>query len=353
MNNNDEISYPLGTRPDAGETLEIAPGILWLRMPIPFKGLDFINIYLLEDADGWTIIDTAVNTSMVRNLWEKVFDKYLKGKPVKRVICTHFHPDHIGLAAWLTERWNITLSMSMGEWAFGRMLFLEAQPEVPEDVIEFYQRVGLSDEMLQAMRDRGYDGIRKVVYDYTSSIDRLEEGQILELAGRSWEIIVGCGHSPEHVCLYSEELNMLISGDQVLPRISPHIGVYPAEPNADPLGKFLGSIDKFRHLPKDTLVLPSHNDVFIGLHNQLDYYENHHNDRLNQLKLTCAAPKKVRELLPVLFGDKIDENNISLAMAEALSHCHYLVGTGDLVRTTGEDGVWRFQMQKNIHTAVA
>ncbi|MBE7638299.1 MBL fold metallo-hydrolase [Sneathiella sp. P13V-1] len=353
MNNKKELTYPLGTRPEPGDVIEVSEGVLWTRIPIPFAGLDFINVYLLEGKDGWTIIDSGVNTSKVRAIWESVFEKHLKGKPVTQMICTHFHPDHVGAATWITEKWGIDLTMSMGEWSFGRMLFLEAQPEVPESVIAFYRKVGLPEKMIDAMRERGYDNIRKIIHGYGNSIIRLDEGQVLEIGDNKWEVIVGQGHSPEHVCLYCEEKGLLISGDQVLPKISPHIGVYPTEPLANPLGKFLGSIDKFRHLPEDTLVLPSHNDVFVGLHNQLDYYESHHIKRLEQLKLACSSPKTVQDILPVLFERKLDENNMGLAMAEALAHCHYLVGTGELNRLVGDDGVWRFQMQKNVQTAVA
>jgi glyoxylase-like metal-dependent hydrolase (beta-lactamase superfamily II) len=353
MNNNKEISYPLGNRPDDGEILKVKEGIYWVRMPIPFVGLDYINLYLLEEAEGWTLVDTGFNSSKIRALWEQIFEKHLKGKPITRVICTHFHPDHIGLAGWVTEKWDVPLTMTMGEWSFGRMLYLEASDDVPEHVLSFYSQIGFTKKMIEAVKKRGFNNIEKAIYSYPPFIERLDDGQDLQIGDNKWTIMVGEGHAPEHACLYCEDLNMLISGDQVLPRITPHIGVYPGEPKANPLAKFLASIGKFEPLPEDVLVLPAHNDVFLGLHNQLTFYRTHHAERLTRLKLACVSPKSAMDLLPVLFDRELSDSDKGLAIAEGLAHCHYLIGTGELVRQVGSDGIWRFQMKENVDSAVA
>ncbi len=350
---NKEIEYPLGTRPGDGEVLQVADGVYWVRMPIPFQGLDFINLYLIEDDDGWTIIDSGINTKKIKANWEEIFEKYLKGKPVTRLICTHFHPDHMGLAGWIAEKWGIPLTMTFGEWTFGRMLFLEAEEVVPEYVLDFYRKIGFTPKMLEKVKDSGFNRFCQAFHSMPMGFLRLEDNDVLNIGGSNWQVIIGTGHAPEHACLYCEEKNILISGDQILPRITPHIGVYPAEPLADPLKKFLDSIERFEHLPADILVLPAHNDVFTGIHNQLSFYQEHHEERLTRLKLACGSPKTAIDLLPVLFDRELKESDISLGIAEGLAHCHYLVGTGELKRQIGEDGVWRFQHVKTVESAVA
>lgn len=351
--NKQQIEYPLGTRPADGEVIEITDGVLWVRMPIPFKGLDFINLYLLEDDAGWTMVDSGFNSDKIKELWTEVFDKHLKGKPVTRLICTHFHPDHMGLAGWVTERWGIPLTMTFGEWTFGRMLYLEASEDVPEEVMSFYHQIGFTAKMLENVRKRGFGNFSKAVYPMPIGFNRIENGEVLAIGGSDWEVLVGRGHSPEHACLYCREKNMLISGDQILPRITPHIGVYPAEPYANPLKQFLDSIPVLAELPADILVLPAHNDVFTGIHNQLDFYKEHHEERLSRLKLACGSPKTAIDLLPVLFDRELSENDIGLGISEGLAHCHYLVETGEMERHIGDDGVWRFQYVKTVETAVA
>lgn len=348
-----EIEYPLGTRPENGDVLEVKEGLLWIRMPIPIKGLDYINLYLIEDDDGWTMVDSGFNSELIKELWEQIFQTKLKGKPVTRLICTHFHPDHMGLAGWVTERWNIPLTMTFGEWTFGRMLYLEAAEKTPDFVIDFYRAVGFNAEMLGRVKSRGFNHFNEAMTVVPMGFERIEDTQIIRIGKRNWQVMVGRGHCPEHACLYSKADGVLISGDQVLPRITPHIGIYPAEPMANPLKQFIQSIDTFAKLPTDTLVLPAHNDVFTGLHNQLDYYRSHHEDRLNRLKNACNTPQTAIDLLPVLFDRELSDSDKGMAIAEGLAHCHYLVGEGGLDRVRGKDGVWRFRVAATLAANVA
>ncbi len=348
-----EIEYPLGTRPADGEVLKIREGLLWVRMPIPIKGLEFINLYLIEDGDGWTMVDTGLNTGVIRDLWEHIFETHLKGKPVTRLICTHFHPDHMGLAGWIADRWNIPLTMTFGEWTFGRMLYLEGAKETPQFVIDFYTSVGFTEDMLDRVRSRNFNNFRKAMWEVPMGFNRIADGQILSIGQKDWQVVVGRGHAPEHACLYCAEEGILISGDQILPRITPHIGVYPSEPFANPLKEFIQSIDTFMKIPADTMVLPAHNDVFTGFHNQLEFYQNHHQERLDQLLAACDRPMSALDLLPVLFNRELSVPDKGLAIAEGLAHCHYLVGEGELKRQIGADGIWRFERSKSIKAAVA
>ena len=351
--NKQEIEYPLATRPKDGEALEVKEGLLWVRMPIPIKGLDYINLYLIEDENGWTMVDSGFNSDLIKELWENIFQTKLKGKPVTRLICTHFHPDHMGLAGWITDRWNIPLTMTFSEWTFGRMLYLEATEQTPDFVIDFYRSVGFNDKMLERVRSRGFNQFSRAMTEVPMGFDRIVDQEIIRIGSRDWQIVVGRGHCPEHACLYSEADGILISGDQVLPRITPHIGVYPAEPMANPLKEFIQSIDTFMKFPADTLVLPAHNDVFTGLHNQLEFYQSHHKDRLNRLKTACVLPQSAIDLLPVLFDRELSDSDKGLAISEGLAHCHYLVGEGELDRECGEDGIWRFRRAGAIRAAVA
>ncbi|USG62915.1 MBL fold metallo-hydrolase [Sneathiella marina] len=351
--NNQEIEYPLAIRPNDGEALEVKEGLLWVRMPIPIKGLDYINLYLIEDENGWTMVDSGFNSELIKDLWEDIFRTKLKGKPVTRLICTHFHPDHMGLAGWITSRWKIPLTMTFGEWTFGRMLYLEAAEQTPEFVVDFYRSVGFNDKMLERVKSRGFNHFSRAMTEVPMGFDRIVDNEIIRIGSRDWKIVVGHGHCPEHACLYSEADGILISGDQILPRITPHIGVYPAEPMANPLKQFIDSIDTFMKLPADTLVLPAHNDVFTGLHNQLEYYQSHHEDRLNRLKAACVSPQSAIDLLPVLFDRELSDSDKGLAISEGLAHCHYLVGEGELDRECGDDGVWRFHRAGAVRAAVA
>jgi len=348
-----DITYPLNGRPGDGEVLEICDGLLWVRMPIPIPGLEYINLYLIEDGDGWTMVDSGLSTKKIRELWREIYAKYLKGKPITRLICTHFHPDHMGLAGWVAYKWKIPLTMTFGEWTFGRMLYLEAQDEAPDFVLEFYRSAGFSEQMLERVHERGFSHFKQAMSKVPMGFTRIGDGDVITIGKRDWRVIVGTGHSPEHACLYAEDEGILISGDQVLPRITPHIGVYPAEPLANPLKQFIQSIDLLDVLPKDTLVLPAHNDVFYGLHNQLEYYRSHHDDRLNRLIGACDSPQSAFDLLPVLFDRDLNERDKGMGVAEGLAHCHYLVGEGKLERLLGEDGVWKFQKIGARHKAVA
>jgi glyoxylase-like metal-dependent hydrolase (beta-lactamase superfamily II) len=336
------IVYPFEKRPEPGEALEVADGVFWIRMPIPIAGLDFINLWLLRDGEGWTIVDSGYGSDEIRGLWDGIFDRYLDGRPVTRLICTHFHPDHLGLAGWIAGRWDLDLWMTLGEWTFGRMLYLDARSDLPADVEAFYRRIGFDDEALAAFRARGFNQFQKSVTEIPRSFRRIVDGEDFCIGDYSWRVMVGRGHSPEHACLYCQELGLLISGDQVLPRISPHIGVYPGEPDANPLQFYLDSLDIFRPLPEDTLVLPAHNDAFLGLHHRVDSLSHHHDKRLDALLEACATPQKAMDVLPVLFRRKLEGSHVVLAVSESLAHLHYLMGKGVVTRYLGEDGIYRY-----------
>src|ERR1700719_1819309 len=301
------LQFPVAAPPRPGETLAIAPGVHWLRMPLPFA-LDHINLWLLEDGAGWTIGDTGYAMAQTEELWERIFAERLGGLPVTRVIVTHYHPDHIGLADWLTQRWQAPLWGTEKEWLSARV-----------------------------------NSYRRGVPSVPASFQRLADGMAIGIGGRDWRVIVGEGHAPELACLYCAETGVLISDDQVLPRISPNISVQAHEPDGDPLVRYLRSLDKIRAaVPAETLVLPSHNLPFYGVHDRIDELAAHHRARCDDVIAACDRPKSAADLLPVLFKRQLDRHQMGFALGEALAHLHYLQRHGALARRTGSDGVDRF-----------
>ncbi|MGH7004378.1 MAG: MBL fold metallo-hydrolase [Alphaproteobacteria bacterium] len=317
--------------PGPGETLEVAPGVHWIRMPLPYK-LDHINLWLLEDGEGWVLVDTGISSNKTKGLWRNVFEAKgigrADGRPATRLICTHFHPDHMGLAGWLTEELDIPLWTTRAEWLFGRALWLDAAGEGQRDIAKHYARHGLDEARVADVASRG-NTYRMVVGEPPRAFRRIHHGDKLAIGGREWEVIVGLGHAPEQACLHCPELGVLIAGDQILPKITPNIGVWATEPLADPLADYLSSLGRFRALPPRTLVLPSHGFPFTGLETRLDQLIAHHEDRLEALAAALdESGKTTVELLPVLFPRELDNFQIGFALGETLAHLACLEGRG-------------------------
>ena len=339
------LEYPFANPPSPGTTIEVAPGVHWLRMALPFQ-LDHINLWLLEDGTKedpcWLIVDSGLGNAPTRALWDRIFAEKIGARPVRRVLVTHYHPDHAGNAAWLCERSGAQLWMTRGEYLTVHAARHGAAGYSTEAQIALFRANGLDEERGKALLTRG-DLYRKLVPEFPMSHRRLHAGEQIPVGGRRWRVIVGHGHAPEHVSLHSEELNLLISGDMLLPRISTNVAVRPIDPWANPLRLFLESIGRYRALPQDVLVLPSHGLPFHGAHVRIAQLEAHHQERLAELQAACMeAPRAAAEVLELLFRRKLDTGQIFFAMGEAVAHLHYLHYDGRLVRTVGADGVARF-----------
>jgi glyoxylase-like metal-dependent hydrolase (beta-lactamase superfamily II) len=338
-----ELTYPLGdTLPAPGATLEVAPGVRWVRMGLPFA-LDHINLWLLRDGDGWTIVDCGITNDATRAQWEQVFETQLDGLPVLRVIVTHMHPDHMGLAHWLTERWGCRLWVSATDYNAARMASTSTIGFGGDSAAAFFASHGLTDpESVARVRARSnyYAGM---VPKVPPQFRRLMDGHHVRIGAHDWTCIAGYGHAPEHMALHCQALNVLISGDMVLPRISTNVSVYDLEPEGNPLPLYLASIERLHALPADTLVLPSHGKPFRGLHARIAQLREHHDERLAEVLHACGErPHAASELLELLFRRKLDLHQTTFAMGEAIAHLHLLWMDGRLVRETGADGVWRF-----------
>lgn len=340
------------TLPAAGRSIEVAPGVRWLRMPLPFA-LDHINLWLLRDVldgiEGWTIVDCGVANDTTRALWQQVFENELQGLPVLRVIVTHMHPDHIGLAHWLCEHWTTPqrecrLWISATDWNAARVASQATTGFGGEHAAQFFAMHGLLDnDALDKVRARS-NYYANMVPAVPRSFVRLLDGMAVAVAGRAWRCIVGYGHAPEHMALHCAELNVLISGDMVLPRISTNVSVIDIEPQSNPLPLYLDSIAKLRSLPADTLVLPSHGKPFTGLHPRISQLHAHHDERFADVMAACAdAPRSAADMLPVLFRRTLDLHQTTFAMGEAVAHMHALAGKGRLSSQLGADGVQRWR----------
>jgi glyoxylase-like metal-dependent hydrolase (beta-lactamase superfamily II) len=339
-----KFDYPCGDPPAAGETKEIAPGVLWLRMPLPFA-LRWINLWLLEDGDGWTVVDTGVATDESREHWRAIFaSPALRGKPVSRVLCTHMHPDHVGLAGWITGEFNCPLWMSRLEYVICRMLVADTGRAAPEDGVNFYRAAGWDEVALDNYRQR-FGAFGRMVAPMPDSFRRVTAGEQLAVGGRQWLVLGGNGHSPEHLCLFSPDLNLFISGDQILPRISSNVSVHPTEPDADPLSDWLESCARLqREIPAEVLVLPSHNEPFIGAHARLkELIDGHEAALLRVAERLRARPCGVLELFPVLFPRLVTRDQLGFATGESLAHLNCLIGRGRAQRRTDASGIWVYE----------
>ncbi len=337
------LTYPFERVPEPGEAMEFAPGVFWLRMPLPPSGLDHINLWLLADYTGWAIVDTGMYSTVIQELWDRVFEGTFQGRPLKRIVCTHFHPAHMGLAGWLRDRTGCHILASRLEWLYGRMLSLDDGETPPESHVEHYRKVGMDAALLQRVKEGNHNAYRAAVTPVPEQYVRIRDGDVLNFGDYDWVVIVGTGHAPEHACLYCQDLNMLISGDQILPRITPHIGLYPDESEANPLQDYMDSLDRFRKLPSDVLVLPAHNEPFFGLHKRLDALIGHHAERLTALESALGEPKRVVDTLEVMYRRQLDEHEIERGLGEALAHLNCLIEQGRVFREAGPDGVWRYR----------
>lgn len=335
---------PRPAPPPPGAILEVAPGVLRTCLPLPGPPSN-VNAWLLEDAEGWLLVDTGLDTPELRELWTGILaHPALGGRPVARVLVTHFHPDHVGLAGWICGRFGAPLLMPRSEWLKAWVLLADDEAALLEHFLDFHRGLGATPEQAEVLRARGF-GFRRHVSPLPRHVLAIAEGQVLRIGGQDWQVLIGAGHAPEMACLWRPADGVLISADHILPRISPHVGVMATEPEGNPLGIFLEALVRFRGLPAGALVLPSHGEPFRGLHRRIDALLAHHAERLDVLRSAAAAEPDgltAYGTLGAMFGREMGPSQLGAAVAEALAHLSHLVARGELRRRRNAQGITRF-----------
>ena len=336
------IHHPWAKPPAEGQAIEIAEHILWMRLPLPMA-LDHVNVYALDDGDGWTIVDTGLSSRRTKAIWTALIEGPLRTKPIRRLIVTHHHPDHIGLAGWFQSQ-GVELITTRTAWLFARMLVLDEQPLPTPQAMTFYQRAGASAAMCaQKAAERPFN-FCDVVAPMPPGFTRISEGDVITAGHRRWLVRLGQGHAPDHAMLWSMEDNLIIGGDQLLPGISANIGVYPTEPEADPLADWLDSTHALQAFATDgQLVLPGHKLPFTGLPFRLIQMAENHTSALSRLRDHLATPRTAAQCFPALFRREIGPDSFGLALVEAVAHLNYLLKRGQVSRFLGDDGAWHWQ----------
>jgi glyoxylase-like metal-dependent hydrolase (beta-lactamase superfamily II) len=339
----DALRYPLDAKPGTGEVVEIAPGVCWLRLPLPFM-LNHINVWLLQEAEGWALVDTGLYTHTTREVWNQVLARHLGGAPLTRVLVTHLHPDHVGCAGWLAQRHGCEFWMTREEYLLCRVLVADTGKPAPPVALSFYRAAGFEEEQLDRYAEH-FGAFGTVVAPLPLSYRRLHDGARVRIGDQGWEVLVGRGHSPEHACLLNRELNLLIAGDQLLPTISSNVSVYPTEPNANPLEGWFASIERLeRELPAGVLVLPAHGKPFLGARHRLRELAREHEAGLEKLRTLCREPRRAVDVFPALFKSPITDRNLIMAAGESISHLNYLIERGEMTAERDGGGVDWYRM---------
>ena len=332
------LTYPFAGPPASGEAVEVAPDILWMRLAMPMA-LNHINVYAVRDGEGWAVIDTGLNLSATTSEWEALLSGPMQGLPVTQVICTHMHPDHIGLAGWMCERFNAPLRMTRLEYVMARMLLADTGQSAPESGAGFYRAAGWDDAQIETYR-REFGQFGRAVSPMPSNFTRMREGDLIAINGQDWRVVIGEGHSPEHACLWREADGVVLGGDQILPRISSNVSVWPTEPDADPLGDWLTSLELMKAVfPEDVLILPSHGEPFRGVQTRLDALLRGHQVSLTRLERSLKTPKRAVDVFSALFARPVGDGVRGMATGEAVAHLNYLFRQGRAVRTRDAEGV--------------
>ncbi len=336
------LRFPFPHPPEEGAVTELAEGVLWARLPLPMA-LDHVNVYLLDDGAGWTVVDTGFDTGRSRAIWARLMEGPLRGKPVLRVIATHHHPDHIGLAGWFQAQ-GAQLLTSRTAWLFARMLVLDAQDRPLPETAEFWRRAGMAPEILaQRLNSRPFN-FSDVVAPLPLGFQRLAEGDRLRAAGRDWQVRLGQGHAPDQITLWSDTCNLVLGADQLLPGISPNLGVYATEPEADPVAEWIASCTRMQGFAReDHLVLPGHKLPFTGLPLRLHQKIEGHHAALRRLMRHLAEPRRASACFAPLFNSRITDGTYGLALVEAVAHLNHLVAQGRARRVEDPEGVWLWQ----------
>lgn len=336
-----DLRYPFADPPAPGEVKTVASGILWVRIPLPFR-LNHINVYLIDDGDGWAILDTGIGNCPTRAIWEDLVRGPLRGRRITRLIVTHFHPDHIGLAGWLCQRFDLPLLTSQTSYLGCLNISLSPGALDAKPYRDFYLRHGLNADETARVTTQGH-GYLKMVDSLPPTFMRLVDGDAITIGSRTFSVLTGDGHAPEQVMLYCASDRIFLAADQVLAKITPNVSVWAVDPEGDPLGLYIRSLTGLRTgLPNDVLVLPGHQMPFFGLHERASQLIAHHEERCFMIADAChIAPRSAAELVPVIFPRVLDPHQMSFAFSEVLAHVNYMLRTNRLRWAESKNGIQR------------
>ncbi|MEO1732274.1 MAG: MBL fold metallo-hydrolase [Pseudomonadota bacterium] len=336
------LRYPWPEPPEHGAAIEVADSIFWMRLPLPMR-LDHVNVYALDDGDGWTIVDTGFATRKTKDIWATLLSGPLRGKPVNRVVVTHHHPDHVGLAGWFQTEHGAELITTRTAWLLSRMLWLDVQERPPSETVAFYRSTGMAPEIVEKRKDERPFNYADIVAPLPLGFQRIKDGDTILMGGRTWRVLVGNGHAPEQATFWNEEDNLVLSGDQILPSISPNLGVYVSEPMADPVSEWLVSCERFaqRAVP-DHKVFGGHKLPFTGLPTRLRQLIENHHGALDRLLSHLGTPRPAADCFAPLFKRSIGAEEYGLALVEAVAHVNHLYLNGQVTRTRRDDGAWLY-----------
>ena len=341
------ICVPFGAPTGPTDVVEIRENILWLRLPLPLS-LDHVNIYVFDDEDSWTLIDTGMYTQVSKSIWQEVLRDRLAKKPIKRVVLTHHHPDHVGMAGWFRSEFGVEIISTRTAWLMARMLTLDVQENPSSEGLEFYQAAGVPDEHLSDYMARRPFNFADCVAPIPTGFTRIREGDRINFGGMNWKVKIGHGHAPSHATFWCEDEPLVIGGDQFLPDITPNISVYPTEREADPLGEWLNSCERFSEIANDEqLVLCGHKLPFFGLPKRLEQLIENHRQALERIKVCLAKPATAHDILETLFKRRIPKSEYGLAIGEAVAHLNYLHGRGEVIRNRNSRGAWIWSRQQS------
>jgi len=341
MNSDTRLEFPLDVVPKAGTSYVINEHVRWVRMPLPMS-LNHINLWMLGSGDQATLVDTGMHLDDTIKAWKDLIAQ--EQLTVTDVIVTHMHPDHIGMAGWFAKEHNASFSMSRTDYLMCRLLAADTGNHVPNEAVVFYTEAGMTAEQISSFLKRfGFFG--SIIHPLPNAYKRLKDQDIIKINGVEWLVLSGSGHTMEHLCLFSKELNMFISGDQLLPTITSHVGVFPTEPDANPVEDWIASCHKFiAELPEDVMVLPAHGRPFLGAHKRLKALIHHHESSLDKLYDAVKSPKRVVDIFSVLFRREIDDSNIIMAAGEAIAHLNCLMNRGKIKKYIKDGQAWYEQI---------
>ncbi|OCX66891.1 MBL fold hydrolase [Thioclava sp. SK-1] len=338
------LQYPWPAAPATGHTIEIRPGVHWMRLPLPMA-LDHVNAYALDDGDGWTVVDPGIDTPACRAALQAVLDGPLAAKPVTRVVVTHYHPDHIGLAGWLQAK-GASLWTTRTSWLQARMLQLDAQDRPAPETLAFWRAAGMDATIYDTRQNERPFNFADCVHPLPLGYRRVVAGQWLKMGGRDWVVRIGHGHAPEHATFWSDDL--VLGGDQLLPSISANLGVYASEPDADPVQDWIDSARAMQPFASDAqLILPGHKLPFTGLPLRLNQMIENHSGALRRLRAHLETGAKTAcDCFPPLFKRQIDAGTYGLALVEAVAHLNHLWHREEVRRDIQrETGVWYWSLR--------